>query len=177
MILLILGKTCTGKSYVNNYIKCYLKKENIKFEVFEASEIHRKNNLTMSFLVNNKGILSDIIFNSLNSSENHILISGFRSIEEIDYIKSRYKDVVFVVMKTISIIRISRYISRFKKEKSMLSIIVSYIIKNITDIQLGINKMLKIVNNYNSCLLVKNNLDKDVLNRVINNSILPILLK
>lgn len=123
MILLIMGKGCAGKTYFREYMRKkgiityeasdYIKKAKNKYEIESTRELLDK--LGNEYAA--KVIYDDI--NNKNILENDIVISGFRTLEEVDYITNRVgkKNTTIVVIEANNFICYLRNLKRNRKDK------------------------------------------------------------
>lgn len=94
MVFIIVGKACTGKTTLRQYL------ENRGFKCFEASEILKKTCIEYSiespeevFDKFSKRYVAEEIFKNIKGSD-YAVISGLRTVEEIQYLKSRRNCIV-----------------------------------------------------------------------------------
>lgn len=162
MVYIIVGKTCSGKTFLCNFIE----KQSMKKKVvhIEASSIVKQLKLKPSQLIISKckkiSIARYITKKVEDNKDCCILISGLRSIEELDFIIAHLKcKYNIIVLKASYIKKIKRYCLRSGQVKFKL---VKYCKKCIIDNLLGINKLIRNVYNNEYTIIIDTDLASNV---------------
>jgi dephospho-CoA kinase len=118
MIFILIGKKCSGKTFIRESLE-----KELTCKTFEASyiinEMKKKLNINDSKkILNTLGYdyAARIIARSINTKYINI-ISGFRTQNEIRFIKSKFKDVIVIEIYTPIFICYLRNIKRNRNDK------------------------------------------------------------
>jgi dephospho-CoA kinase len=142
MNYIVLGKSCSGKSTVRNY--CADKLHTLYS--FEASAViknakkqYNTDSMDKLFELHGKNFVAEKLLTKLND-EHPFIISGFRTIEEIEKIKQEYP-VNIISLVVPDEICFQRAISR-KRNDAPLTFTDFYINKICADYSLGLAKAI-----------------------------------
>lgn len=183
MIIVVIGKPCTGKTFFREYIK--KKDDIISYEASDYIKMAKyKYNISETRLLLNKigsNYVTKNIYNIITKKKklesNNIVISGLRTLEEVDFLVKKFGEVkvkIILIQANVFLCYL-RNIKRNRCDKEMC--FFKFINRGRRDVKLGMSKIIK---KYNVIKITNNttkNNFKQNIEKCINNIKLDFDLK